>query len=121
MLARGEVPVMLALRLFLRESWTSDRARLKRTGVPAEYRTAGTKPEMALAQIDRVGARLGAAEHPKTARGVAVILLRGTLRARWDRSTGGKRSRSLSHNVVSGSLGNFKSELPSSVEKSRLT
>ena len=27
-LARGEVPVMLALRLFLPESWTSDRARL---------------------------------------------------------------------------------------------
>ena len=44
-LARGEVPVMLALRLFLPESWTSDRARLKRAGVPAEYRTARTKPE----------------------------------------------------------------------------
>src|SRR5262245_58735444 len=28
-LARGEVPVMLALRLFLPESWTSNRARLK--------------------------------------------------------------------------------------------
>ena len=27
-LARGEVPVMLALRLFLPESWTSNRARL---------------------------------------------------------------------------------------------
>src|ERR1700693_1776144 len=53
-LARGEVPVMLALRLFLPESWTSDRARLKRAGVPAEYRTARTKPEMALAEIDRV-------------------------------------------------------------------
>src|SRR5262245_37506811 len=32
-LARGEVPVVLALRLFLPESWTSDRARLKRAGV----------------------------------------------------------------------------------------
>src|SRR5882724_9983007 len=53
-LARGEVPVVLALRLFLPESWTSDRARLKRAGVPAEYRTARTKPEMALAEIDRV-------------------------------------------------------------------
>ena len=31
-LARGEVPVMLALRLFLPESWTSDRARLKPSG-----------------------------------------------------------------------------------------
>ena len=61
-LARGEVPVMLALRLFLPESWTSDRARLKRAGVPAEYRTARTKPEMALAELDRViaaGVRFG--------------------------------------------------------------
>ena len=52
-LARGEVPVMLALRLFLPESWTSKRARLERAGVPAEYRTARTKPEMALSEIDR--------------------------------------------------------------------
>src|SRR5260370_31912295 len=61
-LARGEVPVMLALRLFLPESWASDRARLKRAGVPAEYRTARTKPEMALAEIDRAiaaGVRFG--------------------------------------------------------------
>src|SRR6059036_2301910 len=53
-LARGEVPVMLALRLFLPDSWTSKRARLERAGVPAEYRTARTKPEIALAEIDRV-------------------------------------------------------------------
>src|SRR2546422_10741659 len=33
-LARGEVPVMLGLRLFLPESWTSNQARLKRAGVP---------------------------------------------------------------------------------------
>src|SRR3954452_14658824 len=61
-LARGEVPVMVALRLFLPESWTSDAARLKRTGVPVEYRVARTKPEIALAEIDRViaaGVRLG--------------------------------------------------------------
>jgi SRSO17 transposase len=61
-LARGEVPVMLALRLFLPESWTSNRARLDRAGVPAEYRTARTKPEMALAEIDRTiatGVRFG--------------------------------------------------------------
>ncbi len=61
-LARGEVPVMLALRLFLPESWTSKRARLERAGVPAEYRTARTKPEMALAEIDRAiaaGVRFG--------------------------------------------------------------
>ena len=53
-LARDEVPVMVALRLFLPESWTSDLARLKRTGVAVEYRTARTKPEIALAEIDRV-------------------------------------------------------------------
>src|SRR5277367_1619334 len=61
-LARGEVPAMVTLRLFLPESWTSDAARLKRTGVPVEYRAARTKPEIALAEIDRViaaGVRFG--------------------------------------------------------------
>jgi SRSO17 transposase len=61
-LARGEVPVMVALRLFVPESWTSDPVRLKRAGVPVEYRTARTKPEIALAEIDRVmaaGVRFG--------------------------------------------------------------
>jgi hypothetical protein len=61
-LARGEVPVMLALRLFLPESWTSNQARLERVGVPADYRTARTKPEIALAEIDRAiaaGVRFG--------------------------------------------------------------
>src|ERR1700745_4284882 len=63
-LARGEVPVVLALRLFLPESWTSKRSRLERAGVPAECRTARTKPEMALAEIDRAiaaGVRFGCA------------------------------------------------------------
>src|SRR5882757_1410644 len=61
-LARGEVPVMVALRLFLPESWTSDPARMKRAGVPTEHRVARTKPEIALAEIDRViaaGVRFG--------------------------------------------------------------
>jgi SRSO17 transposase len=61
-LARGEVPVMMALRLFLPKSWTSERARLKRAGVPVEYRAARTKPEVALAELDRVmaaGVRFG--------------------------------------------------------------
>src|SRR5579862_3398921 len=61
-LARGEVPVMVALRLFLPESWASDRARLERAGVPAGYRTPRTKPEIALAEVDRVmaaGVRFG--------------------------------------------------------------
>lgn len=61
-LARGEVPVVLALRLFLPESWTDNRARLERAGVPAEYRTARTKPEIALAELDcaiAAGVRFG--------------------------------------------------------------
>ena len=61
-LACGEVPVMVALRLFLPESWTSDRTRLERAGVPAGYRTPRTKPEIALAEVDRVmaaGVRFG--------------------------------------------------------------
>jgi FOG: Transposase len=61
-LARGEVPVMAAMRLFLPESWTNDRTRLKRAGVPVEYRAARTKPEVALAETDRVlaaGVRFG--------------------------------------------------------------
>jgi SRSO17 transposase len=53
-LARGEVPVTVALRLFLPESWTSDRVRLKRVGVPAEHWAERTKPEIALAEIDRM-------------------------------------------------------------------
>ena len=61
-LARGEVPVMVSLRLFLPESWTSDPARLKKAGVPAEHRAARTKPAIALAEIDRLiaaGVRFG--------------------------------------------------------------
>ena len=61
-LARGEVPFMAAMRLFLPESWTNDGSRLKRGGVPVAYRTARTKPEVALAEIDRAiaaGMRFG--------------------------------------------------------------
>jgi SRSO17 transposase len=61
-LVRGEVPVMVALRLFLPENWTNDRRPLERAGVPVEYRTVRTKPEIALAEIDRIiaaGVRFG--------------------------------------------------------------
>lgn len=61
-LASREVPVMVGLRLFLPESWTSDAARLDRAGVPEELRPYRTKPEIALAEIDRVraaGVRFG--------------------------------------------------------------
>jgi SRSO17 transposase len=52
----------VALRLFVPESWTSNPVRLKRAGVPVEHRAARTKPEIALAEIDRViasGVRFG--------------------------------------------------------------
>ena len=61
-LARGEVPVTVALRLFLPESWTNDPGRLQRAGVPIAHRTARTKPQIALAEIDRLiagGVRFG--------------------------------------------------------------
>ena len=55
-LASGEVPLMLSLRLFLPESWTSDEARMIKAGVPEQFRKPRTKPEMAIEEIDRVGA-----------------------------------------------------------------
>lgn len=61
-LASGEVPVMVSLRLFLPEIWTSDPARLDRAGVPKDHRPYRTKPEIALAEIDRLrsaGVRFG--------------------------------------------------------------
>jgi len=47
---------MVALRLFLPESWTSEAARLDRAGVPDDHRAYRTKPQIALAEIDRVRA-----------------------------------------------------------------
>lgn len=61
-LASREVPVMACLRLFLPESWTSDPTRLDHAGVPLDCRDYRTKPQIALAEIDRVrsaGARFG--------------------------------------------------------------
>ena len=52
-LASGEVPVMVGLRLFLPESWTNDPARLARAGVADDHRGYRTKPQIALAEIDR--------------------------------------------------------------------
>ena len=61
-LASGEVPVMVGLRLFLPQNWTSDPARLDGAGVPEDRRDYRTKPAIALAEIDRVraaGVRFG--------------------------------------------------------------
>lgn len=61
-LSCGEVPVPIALRLFLPESWTADVARLEKAGVPEQRRTFMSKPEIALQEIDRVlaaGVRFG--------------------------------------------------------------
>ena len=61
-LASREVPVMVGLRLFLPESWTADVERMDRARVPPERQIALTKPEIAIAEIDRViasGVRFG--------------------------------------------------------------
>jgi SRSO17 transposase len=53
-LARGEVPVSVALRLFLPTAWTDDVARCRAAGVPEDrfvYRTKGT---IALEELDRL-------------------------------------------------------------------
>ena len=72
-LARGEVPVPVALRLFLPDTWVKDAERRKRAGVP-EGVQGRPKWQIALDEIDRVlaaGARfgcvLGDAEYGKVA------------------------------------------------------
>jgi DDE superfamily endonuclease len=47
---------MIGLRLFLPESWTGDAERMTKARVPEDSRVARTKPEIALAEIDRVRA-----------------------------------------------------------------
>src|SRR5215204_4214188 len=53
-LARREVPVPLALRLYLPEVWTEDPARLAKAGVPEPAQRHRSKSEIALAELDRV-------------------------------------------------------------------
>jgi SRSO17 transposase len=55
-LARDEVPVMIGLRLFLPQSWTDAADRMAKARVPEDWRAARTKPEIALAEIDRIRA-----------------------------------------------------------------
>jgi hypothetical protein len=60
--ARGAVPVMVRLQLFLPDSWTADPERMPRAGVPCEFQAARSKPEIAIAENDRMcaaGLRFG--------------------------------------------------------------
>jgi hypothetical protein len=61
-MAARDVPVMVGLRLFLPESWTSDPERIMQARVPEVRRGALSKPEIAIEEIDRViasGVRFG--------------------------------------------------------------
>ena len=52
----------VGLRFFLPESWTADADRMTRAGVPEACQAPRSKPEIALAEIDRVmaaGLRFG--------------------------------------------------------------
>ena len=53
-LARAEVPIPLALRLFLPEEWCSDAARCRKAGVPEERIGSRSKMEIALEELDRL-------------------------------------------------------------------
>lgn len=61
-LAHSEVPVPVALRLFLPDAWTNDPARCVQAGVPEADVVVRSKGEIALAELDRVlavGMRFG--------------------------------------------------------------
>ena len=53
-LARDEIPISVGLRLFLPESWINDPDRMAKAGVPEPLRMPGTKPGIALVEIDRL-------------------------------------------------------------------
>ncbi len=61
-LARHEVPVPVALRLYLPEAWAQDPVRLAKAGIPEPLRLHRSKGEIALAELDRIlaaGVRFG--------------------------------------------------------------
>jgi SRSO17 transposase len=61
-MASREVSVMVGLRLFLPESWTSDPDRVAKSKVPDDRQVVVTKPEIAIEEIDRIraaGVRFG--------------------------------------------------------------
>ncbi len=53
-LARDEVPIPIVLRLFLPDTWIMAPERLQRAGVPEAFWAARSKPEIALAELQRV-------------------------------------------------------------------
>ena len=53
-LAKDEVPVPIVLRLFLPETWIQDPERLQHAGVPEAFWVERSKPEIALAELQRV-------------------------------------------------------------------
>src|SRR3569833_996046 len=55
-LAHDEVPVPMALRLYLPKEWTQNRARCRKAGVPVPCRTSRCKAAFALAELDRLRA-----------------------------------------------------------------
>jgi SRSO17 transposase len=72
-LAKGEVPVCVALRLFLPKAWIEDEQRRAAAGVPVELE-GRSKGRIALEEIDRLiakgvrfGCALGDAEYGKSA------------------------------------------------------
>jgi SRSO17 transposase len=61
-LARGEVPVCVALRLFLPAAWIEEPARCRAAGVPEGRQAYRTKGEIAFEELDRLlvaGVRYG--------------------------------------------------------------
>jgi SRSO17 transposase len=61
-LARGDVPVPVALQLYLPKAWCRDRKRCAEAGVPAECRVFRSKGAIALDELDRLraaGVRFG--------------------------------------------------------------
>lgn len=61
-LARDEVPVPIALRLYVPEVWAENPARLAKAGVPEALRPHRSKSEIALAELERAlaaGVRFG--------------------------------------------------------------
>ncbi len=53
-LARDDIPVPIALRLYLPPEWVQDGLRCTNVGVPVERQEARTKGQIALDELDRV-------------------------------------------------------------------